>query len=203
MTSNLQPQKTALIAAAQKIYDQKLVAAHAGNLSLYLLSGNILITAANRSKGGLQPADILLVDAQGQPLEAAAESRPSSETGLHLAIYRSDPAIKAIIHAHPPYATALASSGQEFDWQLLEESRLLLGPVPTVPYQPAGSAELAAAVSQAAPGHAALLLANHGAVCWGADLEQALFRLEALEHSARIMTYAHLWQQQLRSHHVS
>ena len=194
MPTNLQHQKAELITAAKALYAKNMVAAHAGNLSLRLPDGKILITAANRSKGSLQPSGILLVDAEGKLLESESDSKPTSELALHLALYQTNPQIKAIVHAHPPYATALACSGLAFNWQLLEEARLLLGSVPTIPYYAAGSLELAQAVANAATGHFALLLANHGAVCWGENLEQALFRMEALEHTARVMAYMRLFK---------
>jgi L-fuculose-phosphate aldolase len=194
MPTNLQQQKAELIAAAKTLYNKNLVAAHAGNLSVRLPDDNILITAANRSKGRLQPTDILLLDPAGNLLEAESNNKPTSELALHLALYQTNPQIKAIVHAHPPYATALACSNLPFNWQLLEEARLLLGPVPTIPYYTAGSAYLAQAVATAAAGNSALLLANHGVVCWGEALEQALFRMEALEHTAQVMAYRPLFR---------
>lgn len=181
------------ITTAQALAELGLHPAHAGNLSCRWQDG-YLITASGIAKKGLEPAQILHLDALGTPLATPPGLQPSSETGLHLALYAALPEAQVVIHTHPPYATALASSGQAFNSELLEEARLILGQVPILPAFPAGSPELAQAAAALAPGHRALLLAGHGALSWGEDFQQARYRMEALEHSARIMLYLHLWQ---------
>lgn len=173
-----------IIAIGQRLQQQGLIRASCGNISCRLAGGSVLITAAGTDKGRLGESDILQVGGPG---------RVSSETALHQAIYAACPDCAAIVHAHPPYATALATAGLELDWRLLEESRLFLGPVPRIAALEAGSAELARAARDAAKGANALLLTAHGAVCWGGDLAEAASRLEVLEHTARVMLYTKLF----------
>ena len=181
-----------IIAAGRRLAGRGLISAHSGNISCKVGPQAVLITAAGLDKGALTEQDILCIDRQGRPLKTAAGRRPSSESGLHLALYEAYPHIAAIVHAHPPYATALGLTGRPWDWQLLEEAALLLGPVAQVQRRPAGSAELAAAAVAAAAGVNALLLAGHGAVSWGESIEQALRRMEILEHTAQVMLLSRL-----------
>jgi L-fuculose-phosphate aldolase len=176
-----------IIAAGQRLAAHGLVCAHSGNISSRWDAQNILITASGVFKGSLTEQDVLCVDYTGQVVTATAGRQPSSEKNLHLALYREHARIAAIIHAHPPYATALAGSGRELDWQMLEETALFLGPAPSLPRLPAGSPELALTAGKRAAGVNALLLAGHGAVSWGENMEEALCRMEILEHTAKVM----------------
>jgi len=181
-----------IIRAGRRLAERGLVAAHSGNISCRLGSGGILITASGVYKGGLTMQDLLCVDDQGNLLgnPSGFGRRPSTEMALHLALYRDYPQIEAIVHAHPPYATAMACSQKELDWQLLEESALFLGPTPLLPRLGAGSRELAGEAAAAAKGVNALLLTGHGAVSWGNCIEMALCRMEILEHTAKVMLLA-------------
>ena len=181
--------KEEIIEAGRRLYQRGLVAANDGNLSCRLPDGSFFITASGVSKGFLQPEDLLLVDAAGHPLFAGAQ-RPSIETGMHLAVYAACPKAAAIIHAHPPFATAFALAGLDMNENAPDEVRLQLGRVPTFAYGEAGSPELARHVAEGITGHCCGLLARHGAITLGDSVGQALFRMEALEHAARIMVYA-------------
>jgi L-fuculose-phosphate aldolase len=176
-----------IIAAGKRLAAQGLVCAHAGNISRRLNAETVLITAAGIFKGALEEQDVLYIDYQGRLLDTAAGLQPSTETGLHLALYRGYSRIAAIVHAHPPHATALATAGRAPDWRMLEESGLFTGPAALLPRLSAGSQELAQAAAAAARGANALLLAGHGAVSWGESVEQALCRMEILEHTAQTM----------------
>ena len=190
-----EPAINEIIVAGRRLAGRGLVCAHSGNISCRLGPQTVLITASGVYKGNLTEQDILCIDYQGRVLGAAAAGRrPSTESGLHLALYEGYPQIAAIVHAHPPYATALAVTGREVDWQMLEESALFLGAVARVGRWPAGSMGLAQAAAAAAKGANALLLAGHGAVSWGANIEQALCRLEILEHTAQVMLLSSLWE---------
>ena len=175
-------QKTAdIIAAGRMIYQRQLVAGTDGNISIRC-GESILITAANISKGLLTAADITLIDLNANPL--MPEIKPSSEAAMHAAIYRADPAVGAIVHAHPPFATAYALTEQQLPEDMVE-SQLVLGEIPVLPYCPAGSKELAEQVSAAATGHKGALLAKHGAITWAADIRGAVYLLEAMEQVAK------------------
>lgn len=189
-----------IIAAGHRLADRGLAYAHSGNISRRLDGSAILITASGVFKGGLNERDVLRLDLQGQVRQGENGRQPSSETALHLALYQNYPHIKAIAHAHPPYATALACADRELEWRLLEESRLFLGQVPLLPRLSAGSPELAQAAARAAKGVNALLLANHGAVSWGESMEEALCRMEILEHTAKLMLLRSLFARGINDH---
>lgn len=166
------------------------IAANDGNLSVREPEGTILVTASGSRKGYLRPDQIVRVDASGRHL--AGGGRPSSELGLHLTIYAERPDVRAIVHAHPPISTAFAVARQPLDSCVLPELVLTLGRIPIAPYATPGTPELGASVVEAVRRHDAVLLANHGAVTAGPDLESAYFTMERVEHGARILLYAQL-----------
>ncbi len=126
------------------------------------------------------------------PSGQGKSGRLSSEWPLHFAVYRRDPGVGAIVHAHPPCATALACSLETFDTGFLSEAVMSLGEVPVVPYEMPSSETLADAVAAALRNRRAALLANHGAVTVGPDIRTAFYRMESLEHSARIFLNARI-----------
>lgn len=182
---NATAQRRDLARVGALLYARRLVVGTEGNLSVKLDEGRYLTTPTGACKGQLDPDGLVEVDLAGQPL-AAGGPRPSSEWGLHREIYSRCPAAGAVCHAHPPHATACAAAGRVLDPRLLTEAALLLGPVPLTPPAVPGTGEVARAVRPHLPAARALLLANHGAVCWGHDLDQAFFRLEGLERLAEV-----------------
>lgn len=123
------------------------------------------------AKGELHPKDLLLVNLDGIVVEGTG--KPSSETALHLTIYRKRQDVHAIIHAHPVTATALTVAGISFAADIVTEGAMVLGDVPTVPYAPPGSLELAEGCGAAAETASVFLMERHGAVTVGADLTEA------------------------------
>jgi L-fuculose-phosphate aldolase len=117
----------------------------------------------------------------------AGSGAPSSELGLHLAAYRTRADVMAVVHAHPPIATALTLIGETIPDGVLAELMLTVGTVALVPYAQPGTPELGRLASEAFLTHDALLLAHHGAVTVGRTLEAAHFAMESLEHGARIV----------------
>jgi L-fuculose-phosphate aldolase len=126
---------------------------------------------------------IAVTDIEGRQLN---QSRASSELAMHLLIYRERPDVKAVCHAHPPHGTAFAVAGLAIDQPILSEVILTLGCVPLAAYGTPSTSELTDAMQPLVKHHNALLMANHGAVAYGADLWQAFDRLETLEHTAKI-----------------
>ncbi len=179
----------ALVAAGRRLDALGMVPARDGNLSARLGPGRLLVTAAGARKGALRPEDFAEVDLQGRRLGGA---RASTELGMHLAVYRLRPDIGAIAHAHPPVAVGFASAGLGLTECLMPEVAMSLGGVPLTPYATPGTPEVEAAIADAARSHDAFLLANHGAVTLGATVDQALERMETLEHFARIALVARL-----------
>ncbi|MCU0454283.1 MAG: class II aldolase/adducin family protein [Bacteroidetes bacterium] len=167
-----------------------LVAALDGNVSVRKDAKTILITAGGRSKREITTRDIVVVGLDGHV--KGRGRRPSSELPMHLAIYRARPEVKAVVHAHPPYATALAASGQRMSVNVLPEVILSLGIVPLVPYaMPSSDAVGESLAAHLDSAHAALL-ANHGAVTWARTLREAYLLMEKLEHAAQIEFLARL-----------
>jgi L-fuculose-phosphate aldolase len=130
---------------------------------------------------------LAITDLEGKPLN---DKKASSELAMHLLIYRERPDIKAVCHAHPPHGTAFAVAGLAIDAPILSEVILTLGCVPLTDYGTPSTNELTDAMKPFVAHHNALLMANHGAVAYGADLWQAFDRLETLEHTAKIAILA-------------
>lgn len=175
---------------SRRLAAKGFVAALDGNISVRKDANTILITAGGKSKGEVTPRNVVTVRMDGTVVTRGKP--PSSELPMHLAIYRARPDIKAVVHAHPPYATALAASGQRLSVNVLPEVILSLGVVPLVPYAMPSSEDVGAAlVPHLATSHAALL-ANHGAVAWARTLREAYLLMEKLEHAAQIEFLARL-----------
>jgi L-fuculose-phosphate aldolase len=181
MASGLSP-AAALVRAARRLDARGLVAGMDGNLSVRLGPDRFLTTATATFKAWLEEADLVEVDSLG--LRVAGERIPTTEFALHAAVYRRRPDVRAVIHAHPPLATAFSLAGREVHAAVLTEGLLTLGLVPTVPYARPGTPELAEATGEALVDRRACLLAHHGAVTVGSTLEEALARMETLEQVA-------------------
>lgn len=176
-----------IIDAGRRLYDKGLIVAGQGNISVRT-DGGLLVTASGVSKGALTPSLVLDTDFEGR----ASGRGVSSEIQMHVAIYKRRADARAIVHAHPPAATAFAVTGLALDSAVLAESVLLLGRVPLIPYAAPSTPDLAEMVGAAMLEAQAALLANHGAVTLGETLEQALSRMETLEHLARVTLLARL-----------
>jgi L-fuculose-phosphate aldolase len=166
------------------LYRLGFAPATAGNLSVRLDDGTLLVTPTGVSKYLMRRKDLVRVNSEGRLLEGTRH--PTSELGMHLAFYRLRPDVHAVIHAHPPVATAFACSGRALDELICQEAAMTLGPVPLARYATTGTDEVAASLRPLIPGHEAVLLANHGAVTCGSSLADAFFRMETLEHLAQI-----------------
>jgi L-fuculose-phosphate aldolase len=109
---------------------------------------------------------------------------------MHLTIYKMRPDVGAVVHAHPCTATGFASAGIALDEPLCSEIVVTLGSVPLAPYATTGTAALSQSLAPFIPNHNAILMANHGVVTYGADIQQAYLRMEAVEHYAKIVLVA-------------
>lgn len=170
------------------LYEREYIVACEGNLSVRLGDGRILTTPTCMNKGMLSPDDLVVIDLEGKHL--SGERKASSELLMHLLFYKMRPDVMAVCHAHPVTATGFATSGRALDQALLPEVIIGLGQVPLVRYATAGTPELSQALEPYVEHYDALLLANHGAVTCGPDLLAAFFRMETIEHSAKIMLAA-------------
>ncbi len=182
--SSADVERKTLVEIGRRLWLKGYVAANDGNLSVRLGDDNILVTPTGVSKGFLDPSGLVVVSGRGEVVEGELE--PTSELGLHLAAYETRPDVRAVVHAHPPAATAYAVSGIPLETCFLPELIVLLGEVPTAPYGTPSTEELVVAVSPYLARHDAVLLENHGVATLGTDIESAYFRMETVEHAAEI-----------------
>jgi L-fuculose-phosphate aldolase len=180
----------AVVRCCRRLWEAGLLAGSDGNVSVRVSDSSILITPRSRLKAELSPADLVEVGLDGSP--RSGFRRASTELDLHLRVYRRRRDVGAVVHAHPPAATGFALAGEALPGDLLPESIVLVGEVPVVPYATPGTTALGEQVESYVDRHDAVLLANHGAVTWGTDLELAQIRMEALEHAARIILAARM-----------
>jgi L-fuculose-phosphate aldolase len=177
-----------IVLCCRRLWQGGLIAGQDGNVSVRYSPGRLLVTPRGLLKSELTPEDIVEVDLEGRHLGGSRMA--STELDLHLRVYRRRPDCGAVVHAHPPMATAFAVVGEGIPGNVLPEVAVLMGEVPLVPYATTGTPALGDAVEPFLEGHDAVLLANHGAVAWGANLTTARIRMESLEHAARILAAA-------------
>ncbi|HSM54908.1 MAG TPA: class II aldolase/adducin family protein [Candidatus Sulfomarinibacteraceae bacterium] len=163
---------------------QRLARSSDGNISVRLDDDCFLITPRSMYKMSLQPEDLVIVDAEGQMVEGREGMRPTSETAMHMEVYRQRPDVNAVLHAHPPYATALTIVGIPFPTEYLPEVLIALGPVPTAPYARPQTVALAESIREPIREHNNVLLSHHGSISVARTLEKALINLERIEHTA-------------------
>src|SRR5438477_3916475 len=167
----------------QLMYERSYVVSSDGNVSVRLDDGRIVATPTQTCKGRMTEESLAVTDTEGKALD---ERRVSSELAMHLLIYREREDVRSVCHAHPPHGSAFAVAGLAIDQPILSEVILTLGCVPLAEYGTPSTDELTEAMRPLVRHHNALLMANHGAVAYGADVWQAFDRLETLEHTARI-----------------
>ena len=179
-----------MVRAGRLMFERGWIAASDGNLSMRLPTGEILATPSGVCKGSLQEEDLILCDLDGN--KTGGWRQPTSELDMHLTVYRNREDVQAVVHAHPPVATGFAAAGRELNVGVLPEVIVRFGCVPLAPYGTPGTPALGESLLPFVGQHEAVLLANHGAVTWGADLVQAFFHMETVEHFARIALVAEL-----------
>jgi L-fuculose-phosphate aldolase len=179
-----------IVRYGRMLHDRGFVAAMDGNLSVRLKHGYILVTPTCLSKGAMRPADLVIVDLDGQ--RVAGRRNVTSEIGMHLLIYRMRPDIQAIVHAHPPTATGFAAAGLPLNEPLVCEVVMGLGSIPLARYGTPGTSELAQTLEPYVSHYDAILMSNHGVVAYGDTLEHAYMKMETVEHFAQIALVTHL-----------
>jgi L-fuculose-phosphate aldolase len=182
--------RDALVEVGRRCYRRGYISAYDGNFSVRLGPDQLLVTPAGTCKGLLRPEDMVRTDLAGRP--AAGQGRVSSEIKMHLVIYQSRPEVAAVVHGHPPTATGFAVAGVALDRPALAEVIVALGCIPLAGYGTPSTDELPDAIRPWVRQHDALLMANHGALALGRDLFEAYFRMETIEHYARISLTASL-----------
>ncbi|MFO1210423.1 MAG: class II aldolase/adducin family protein [Amaricoccus sp.] len=173
----------------RRAYAREMGAANDGNISVLLDDGTLLCTPTSVSKGFMTPEMICRVDRAGALVEDRGY-RPSSEFKMHLCVYDHRDDVRAVVHAHPLYATVHAICGKPLTAQIMPESTMFLGEVPLTPYGTPSTPELTDAITPYIDRHDALLLESHGALTYGHDLTSAWFKMEALDYYAKAVYLA-------------
>lgn len=172
------------------LHDRGFIAACDGNISVRLDRKRVLVTPTGMSKGMMTSADLVIVDMNGRQIKGRREV--TSEIGMHLLIYSMRPDVSAIVHAHPRTATGFAAAGLALDQPLVCEVVIGLGQIPLAPYGTPGTPELAKTLEPLVSDYDAILMANHGVVTYGSDLQSAYMKMETVEHFAQIALVAHI-----------
>lgn len=182
--------RTSIVEIGKCIWGKGWVAANDGNISCRLSDDRILCTPTGVSKGMMSVEDLIVCDLDGNRLEGTRAR--TTEINMHLAIYKMRPDIKAVVHAHPPASTGFAVAGRPLNQAILPEVVVNLGCVPLAEYGLPGTPALTEGLAPYIPNYDAILMGNHGAVCYADELWKAYFRMETVEHTARIVLIAEL-----------
>lgn len=170
----------------KRIYMNGFVAANDGNITVRISDNEILATPTGVSKGFMTPDMICKVNLKGEVISANDKYKPSSEIKMHLRVYEKRADVKSVVHAHPPYATSFAIAGIPLDKAIMPEAVISLGSVPIAEYGAPSTNEIPDAVEKYLQHYDAVLLENHGALTYGADLITAYYKMESLEFYAKL-----------------
>jgi L-fuculose-phosphate aldolase len=169
-----------IIAVGRKLWERSYVDGNGGNISVRLGSHSVLCTPTLISKRDIQPSDICLCDLDGHML--AGNGPRTSELLLHLEIYKANPRARAVVHCHPPHATAFALTGTAPPIGLIPEYEIFIGPAAVARYETPGTQAFAETVLPFIQDHNTILLSNHGIVCWSDTVTHAEWLVEILEN---------------------
>jgi len=172
----------------RRIYNKGFAAANDGNITVRVSDNEVLCTPTMHSKGFLTPDDICSIDMDGK--QTAGRKKRSSEALLHLEIYKARPEIKSVVHCHPPHATAFAIAREPIPQCVLPEVEIFLGDVPITRYETPGGKAFAETILPFVNQTNVIVLANHGTVSYGADVEQAYWWTEILDAYCRMLMLA-------------
>jgi L-fuculose-phosphate aldolase len=181
-----------IVEVGRRLWVRGYVASNDGNISVRLGPDRLLMTPASVSKGFMTPDMMVVTDLDGRLISGAPGRKPSSEILMHLVAYRQRADVGAVVHAHPPLATGFAVAGIALDRAVLAEVVTTLGSIPIAEYGTPSTRELADTVAPYIKSHDGLLLANHGALALGRDLFGAYYKMETIEHFAKISLTARL-----------
>jgi L-fuculose-phosphate aldolase len=179
-----------IIEVGRRMYMKGFAASNDGNISVRVGENEVIVTPTGVSKGFMEPDMLVKLDMEGK--KVAGTLNPSSEVKLHLEVYKQRPDVKSVVHAHPPVATGFASAGIPLDEPLLPEVLITIGSIPIARYGTPSTMELPESIRDLILIHDAILLANHGALTIGEDPFSAYYKMETLEHCARVSLVARL-----------
>ena len=179
-----------IVEVGRRMYAREYTASNDGNISVRLGADRLLMTPKSVCKGFMTPDMMCITDLEGRKLQGDRD--PSTEMLMHLEVYRQRPDVQAVVHAHPPTATGFAVAGIPLDRAVLAEVLTTLGSIPIAEYATPSTAELPEAVRKYIKAHDGMLLANHGALTVGPDLFAAYYKMETIEHFAKISLVARM-----------
>lgn len=185
---NLYKLKQQMCEIGRRIYQRGFAAANDGNISYRLSDKEVLCTPTQICKGFMKPEDLCIVDMDGNQI--AGDKKATSEIRLHLAIMKARPEIRAVVHCHPPHATAFGIAREPIPQCVLPEVEIFLGNVPIAPYRTPGTQEFAETVLPFVDKTNIIVLANHGTVSYDTDLERAYWWTEVLDSYCRMLLLA-------------
>jgi L-fuculose-phosphate aldolase len=174
----------------RRLYQRGFAAANDGNITVRLNDKELLCTPTMVSKGYMKPDDICKVDYDGKQL--AGTRKRTSEVLLHLVVYKLNPNVNAVVHCHPPHATAFAVAHEPIPKCVLPEVEVFLGEVPIARYETPGNQKFADTIAPYVKDCNTILLANHGTVSFGPTLENAYFNTEIIDAYCRILILSRL-----------
>jgi len=180
--------KDEMIRVARKMWQRNMVDGNGGNITVRVGDNLVLCTPTLRSKGEVQADEIALIDLEGN--QKAGWRKRTSEANTHLAIMKVQPKCKSVIHGHPPYSTAFAVARVEPPTCLCSEVEVFTGAIRLVEYHTPGSPEICEAVAKIGKDNPAILLANHGVMAWGSDVEDAYWKMENMETACQTIWVA-------------
>jgi L-fuculose-phosphate aldolase len=179
-----------MVRIGRLMWERGYLAATDGNLSARLGPDRLLVTPSGLSKGFLSTDDLMVIGLEGQPVtrftRSSRDSKPSSEILMHLEVYRQRSDVSAVVHAHPPLATAFSIAGVSLARCVLPEVIVTLGGIPTAEYATPGTPEVPETIRRFIQDYDAIILAHHGSLTVGETLWEAYLRLEKVEHTAQI-----------------
>ncbi len=182
--------KKKLIEICHKVYAKGFVAAYDGNISTRTEKNTVLITRSGICKGDVKDKDIIEIDLSGKVI--SGKGKISTEHKIHLSAYQKRKEVNAVVHCHPSYATALALLGEGLVKHYLPEVFLTIGKIPICKYATPSTDQVPKSLEPFINYSWAMLLQNHGAVTLGKSLDEAYFKMEKLEHAAKIILLARL-----------
>ncbi len=172
----------------RRLWARAYVDGNGGNISIRVADDLVLCTPTLVSKGFMKPADLCFVDLEGN--QKAGVKKRTSEILMHLQMMKAQPKAKAVVHCHPPHATAFAVAGVKPPTCMIPEIEVFIGEVPIAPYFTPGTMEMGQKVAALVDNHNTILMANHGVVSWSHSVEDAYFKMEIVEAYCRTVVVA-------------
>ncbi|HHK41038.1 MAG TPA: class II aldolase/adducin family protein, partial [Planctomycetaceae bacterium] len=188
MNGNVFQIKKDICDIGRRLYNKGFAAANDGNISVRIGENEVLCTPTMHSKGFLKPDAICTIDMTGKQI--AGRKKRSSEALLHLEIYKRRPDVRSVVHCHPPHATAFAVAREPIPQCVLPEVEVFLGDVPITKYETPGGQAFADTITPFVDKTNVIILANHGTVSYGEDVERAYWWTEILDAYCRILMLA-------------